>query len=238
MAEHTWHELLHGAAALILSIGGAAFVAAAWRRRRSEAAPSPGATPAVRMDGGYSPAHDRFTELALAILVGSLSLGAAAIHLAAAPDHLVELGALGWGFVLAGVFQGTWALAYGLRQRRWLAAAGMAGNAAIALAWLWTRTVGLPVGPLAGHAEPIGTPDAAATLFQLLIVALLAARLAGHDLRLLHRMRDARSVLTIALVPTLGVIFLATTLAVSVAAAGEGRGHGAESHDHGGETAH
>jgi len=158
----------------------------------------------------------------LTMLAGSLALAAGLIHLAAAPAHVEELGPLGWGFVGAAIFQGAWALSYAIQPSRGIALVGMAGTVAILGAWAWTRIVGLPVGPFAGAPEPIGVPDGAATAFELLLVVLLAARLTGAEARLRAALWRAPSLPAIAAVPAIGMVFLATTLAVSLAL---GHGH-------------
>jgi hypothetical protein len=48
---------------------------------------------------------------------------------------------------------------------------GAIANLAIVGVWLFSRTIGVPIGPEAGSAEPVGVMDAAATLDQLLLVA-------------------------------------------------------------------
>jgi hypothetical protein len=60
-----------------------------------------------------------------------------------------------------------------------LLAAGALGNAMIAAVWTVSRTGGLPVGPRAGEAEPVGVKDLVATVDELmcaLVVALILAR--------------------------------------------------------------
>jgi hypothetical protein len=48
-------------------------------------------------------------------------------------------------------------------------------NALVVITWIVSRTVGVPVGPEAGEAESIGLPDALATSFEALLVAVAAA---------------------------------------------------------------
>jgi hypothetical protein len=52
--------------------------------------------------------------------------------------------------------------------------------------------------------EPIGTPDAAATLFQVLLVALILARSRGLEARLTERVRGITAAATMALIPAIG----------------------------------
>ena len=91
----------------------------------------------------------------------------------AAPPHYAEIGDLAAGFVAAAAFQGWWALRArgGLTLR--LIDVGIAANVAIVAAWAWTRSVGLPVGELAGGPEPVGFPDAVCTAFEVLLVGVL-----------------------------------------------------------------
>ena len=161
------------------------------------------------------------------MLLASLSIGAAVIHLAAAPGHFVELGDLGAGFLVAAVFQSAWAKgALADRSPRW-AWLGIAGNVAIIVAWTWTRTIGLPLGPGgAGVPEAVRLPDGVSTGFEVLIVAGLAARLGGIETTVLRRLAMVRrSLVTATLMPTLGLILLTTTVATVQVAAGHDHGH-------------
>ena len=201
------HDLLMNAAAGLLVGGGALFVGLAIRERR--------ASPA---DAGAEPATDPPAPGSLlTVMAAALAIAAALIHLAAAPSHIDELGVLGWGFVAAAIFQASWALGYAISPTRDVAVWGIAGSVAIALAWLFSRTVGLPVGPAAGAPEAIGLPDAVSTLFEVLLVALLAARLTGAERRLNATLARAGSVSLIAAVPAVGLVVVATSLAVTFA---------------------
>jgi hypothetical protein len=95
---------------------------------------------------------------------------AAAIHAAAIGPHLEESRLFAAAFAGMAVGQGGWMvlIIVGPSRRRYLAGAGL--NGAIALTWLLSRTVGLPVGPEPWVAEPVGPMDAVATLAGLLAV--------------------------------------------------------------------
>jgi hypothetical protein len=224
MTPYGWHDVLHLAAALVLTVGGGICVVLAWRASRTAAAlpastgPAPPRTP-----------PDVVVATTVGMLLIALSVGAALIHLAAAPEHLDELGALGFGFLLAAALQAAWACAWWLRPTRGVAWLGIALNAGIAVAWAWSRLVGLPAGETPWQAEAAGTPDVASTVFELLIVVLLLARLSGRDVAIARRARDVAPIATVAIVPLVGVVFLATLLAISVAAGGVAPdgGHGA-----------
>jgi hypothetical protein len=225
------HVLIHWAAAVVLVIGGAAAVAlsAVARRRPRPIAPGvPASPPELPLSSAGSAPVERSTAWILAIL----SLGAAAIHLAAAPSHYVELGDLGAGFLVAAAFQAAWARSIlGGANDRTLVIGG-AINAAIVAAWVVSRTWGLPVGPAPGLPEPIGLPDGASTAFELLLLAGLAIRAFDLDRLVAARVRVTRTVLAIAVVPVLGLVILTAALASLAIVAGAdhgvapGAGHG------------
>lgn len=165
-------------------------------------------------------------------LVASLSIGAGAIHLAAATSHAELLGDLALGFYWAALFQVAFALAFlahpGSRQ---LARVGVAVNLAIIGAWAWSRTIGLPMIP--GGPESVGVADATTVVFQIVLVALLAARLVRLDSSLVKG-RPAASLGTVArsvLVVGIGFVALSTTIAVMDGLNGHGN-HGAAPHAH------
>ncbi len=221
MTHDLWHALIHLSAAAVLLGGGGVVLARGWRARRAAA----DAGAAMPVDGLPPMSMARVVARAATMRAAALSLAAATIHLAAAPAHLAELGLVGWGFVAAAVFQAAWALAYAVNASARVAFVGIAGNAAIVAAWAWSRVEGLPVGALAGVPEPVGVPDAAASLFQVLLVALLVLRASGARLGTpigRRFVRDPASFAVIAVVPAIGVVFLATTLAVTLAL---GQGH-------------
>lgn len=204
MAHDAWHELIHLSAAVVLWGGGGVILFRQWRAR----AVGDGAPPA----SGADP-----VPAALTILSVALAIAIAAIHLAAAPSHIEDLGVLGWGFVLAAVLGGSWALAYGIEPSDRIAWAGIAIHGAVLAAWLASRTIGLPTGSLAGTPEPVAMPDATATIFGILLVGVLVGRIGDLDDLVREAVRGAPSAVAIAIVPTVGIVFLAATLAVSLA---------------------
>jgi MFS family permease len=109
----------------------------------------------------------------------ALSLVAALIHLWVAPEHFGEWWGYGAFFLAAAAAQ----LLYVPLVLRWptraLSIGGIAGNLAIVVLYLLTRTVGIPLfGPEAGEVEGIGFADVCATTSELgLSVALGAALL-------------------------------------------------------------
>ncbi|MFL5679229.1 MAG: hypothetical protein ACJ77B_01360 [Chloroflexota bacterium] len=221
MSHSGSHELVTFAAALAVWVAGGVLVFLSWLRRHEGRTgtplPASGATTALRTDPR---AAARRVDVALAVVVAALSLGAAAIHFAAAAEHVEELGDLGLGFYFAAEFQVAWGLLWLFRRGHVMAWVGIAGNAAIAAAWLWSRLVGLPAGPTPWQPEAVGLADALCTLFQGAIVALLVLRLRGIELAVVRRIRDAAGAATIAAVPAIGIVVIATSIAVGVATAG------------------
>jgi hypothetical protein len=119
--------------------------------------------------------------------VGGLASGAAGlVHLAVAPEHVRTWWASGAFFIVVGIAQ---LLSGPLLLRRpsvWLTAAVVAGNAALVLLYVTSRTVGLPIGPAhdGGHrAEPSGPADLLATAAEVVVLAALVPLLAGRARR-------------------------------------------------------
>src|SRR5262245_55887838 len=97
-------------------------------------------------------------------IIAAASAGAALIHFAMVPMHAAESAAMGLLFAMSGWFQLAFVVAVfgwpgrptsGPRpSRRWLVAA-IVCNTAFVVAWLLSRTSGLPFG-LEGGPEPFG----------------------------------------------------------------------------------
>ncbi len=79
-----------------------------------------------------------------------------------------------------------------VRPRRRVLLAGAAGSAALVLLWLVSRTSGLPFGPEAGVAEPIGAADTLCVVMEVLSGGLAAVAVtAWAPTRLRRRRRRA-----------------------------------------------
>src|SRR4051794_15764302 len=89
-----------------------------------------------------------------AVAASALSLLAAWIHFAYVASHWRNWWAYGLFFLVTGIFQGAWVPAI-LRWPRstWVALAGIGGNFAIVAMYLYSRTVGIPMGPHWGVVE-------------------------------------------------------------------------------------
>jgi hypothetical protein len=222
--DHVSHDSIERIAALVLVVGGAIFTAIALRARPVQ----PGSAAVDRdqpIAAGPSSlsAGTAAVRRTLVVMIAGLSAGAAVIHLVAAPSHYAEIGDLAAGFVISAGFQAVWIRLCLAGPTRRTMAIGIAGNLAIVAAWTWTRTVGLPIGEFAGSPEPIGYPDSASVLFELLIVAGLVVRWLDVDLALARR-SVVRAIASVAVVPVVGLVLVLTSLAiVSIA---QGLDHG------------
>jgi hypothetical protein len=106
----------------------------------------------------------------------ALSLVAALIHLWVAPEHFEEWWGYGAFFVVAAAAQILFVPIILLLPTRIFLLLGIAGNLAIVVLYLLTRTVGIPFfGPEAGEVEGFGFVDVCATASELGIAVALGA---------------------------------------------------------------
>ena len=124
---------------------------------------------AIRERGRTGPISVRFMRFG-----ATCSLAAAVIHFRVAPEHLREFWLFGVVFVVMGLAQAVWAFLSIGRVTRAILVVGVLGNAALVLIWIVSRTVGLPVGPEAWMAEPIGMLDVLSTLLEGIVVGVSA----------------------------------------------------------------
>ena len=218
--DHLSHDSVERIAALILVIGGAIFTAMSLRLGPARAVSAAGAGSDSASGRPVTPgAAAADVRRSLVLILAGLSAGAAVIHLAAAPSHYREIGDLAAGFVISAAFQGVWIRWCLAGPSRRTIAIGVVGNLAIVAAWTWTRTVGLPVGEFAGSPEPVGYPDAASVVFELLLVAGLVVRWLGLDVALSRR-SVVRAIASVAVVPVVGLVLVLTSLATVAIASG------------------
>jgi hypothetical protein len=107
-----------------------------------------------------------FVRLSLA----TASIAAGSIHATVVPHHLEGSVILGTAFVATAIFQVVWAAPASVRLDARTLDLGVVVNGVVVAAWIASRTIGLPFGPHAWVAEPVGALDATATLLELLIV--------------------------------------------------------------------
>ena len=122
-------------------------------------------------------------------LAAICSIGAAAIHFLVVPEHADEYLPAGAFFAVLAAFELAWAAAWLRRPATWLAVLGLAVNAITIGIWVWSRTIGLPIGAEPGAVEPIGYRDVLATVFELVIVVVLVATLSERRVAQIRELR-------------------------------------------------
>lgn len=128
----------------------------------------PTAAPSATLRG-----HSQVAVMAAAVL----SLGAAWVHFAYTGSHFREWWAYGLFFLVIAIGQAVFAPA--IIRWRWpaLALAGIAVNLGVVVMYVWSRTIGVPMGPHQGVAEHTKLPDLATTAAEILLVAVLLTML-------------------------------------------------------------
>ena len=102
------------------------------------------------------------------------------IHAYYVPDHLDEWIGYGVFFIVASACQLRFALFLVeahhpiCREILW---AGILGNLAIIAMWVITRTIGVPIGPMAGEIVKIGVPDLTSITAELSVIVCLVVLL-------------------------------------------------------------
>ena len=110
----------------------------------------------------------------------AVSLGM--IHILATPLYFDQWLGYGVFFIAVAVLQVMYSMALAVGQpNRTLLWVGIAGNAAVIVMWLLTRTYGIPFGPMAGEVLPIGLLDTAAQTLAAIQIVHLAVLLRVFD---------------------------------------------------------
>jgi hypothetical protein len=173
---HVRGLLLVGQWLLLSNVVLVAWLAATWGGRITLATSGTGWTGDTGADERQTTGGGRASDVRL-VLVGLL-LGAAVIHAAVIPEHLEEWSAAGRFFIGLTLAEVAVAVLLLVRSHR-RAALFVAGAISVVplVAWLWSRTLGLPFGPEAGVAEAIFVPDVLACVLEvgalLVVLALL-----------------------------------------------------------------
>jgi len=193
--------------------------------------PLAGVAPATAADAVRS----RVSQVGL--LLSASLLGSAVVHAAVIPEHLEEwtlAGEFFWLLVMAEAMVGV-LVVRGDRSGPLQAAAWL--SLATVVLWTVSRTIGLPTGPEAWEAEPVGVADLAATSLELasLGLALVLLRSRGR----LRRPASSAHVRALGLASVVAVTAIGvagSTLPVVSAFAPAAPAHGGGGH-HGGHTA-
>jgi hypothetical protein len=178
-------------------------------------APEPLADDAPRAPGGA----DWSTGVSLVqCVVAALLVGAGAVHLAMAPSHFGESTTEGVGFLVAAWLQIGLAVGILLRPSRGVVVGTILASAGSIVAWIVSRTVGLPFGVHSGHAESVTIVDGVTVAMEAATI-VLAAMLLSPSVR---RFRSNPA----AIVGIVAVLVLTSSILASPAA----RDHAAHAH--------
>ena len=106
--------------------------------------------------------------------------GAEVIHVLVINDHMTEWLPAGLFFLLLALLEGVLAVALITMPTRGIERFTIAVSLATVALWVVSRTVGLPVGPMAGEIEPVGVADLVSSALELATVAALLSRTDRH----------------------------------------------------------
>jgi len=139
---------------------------------RPQASSSPTATTLVA-DGEQGSRVDDLRHLLAALLFGS-----AVIHSAVVPEHLTEWGAAGAFFVVLAAAELAVAVVLVTRRQPTALYAAVVVSIGPFMLWLYSRTIGMPLGPGTGVPEQVGLADSVACSLEIstLIVAVVLLR--------------------------------------------------------------
>lgn len=142
--------------------------------------------------------------------VAALATGAAIIHFAVAPAHPIEHPPYGVALaLLAGAQIAIAALAVTRRIDR-LRLPAVALNLGAIAVWIASRTIGLPIGSVPWHPDPLGVADGVATAFEAALVGLLW--LGGRAWHRRSGVERANVAAPLAVVPIVGGLLLVALL--------------------------
>ena len=160
----------------------------------------------------------------IASVVALASIGAGAIHIAAAATIARGNAQMEAFFGVVATAQIVWGLLTLVWAPRWWLVLGALGNAVVVVTWIVSRTVALPFGPYAHVVLPVGFADTVATILGAVTImgaAALAVRGSGAG-RAAARARG----FTLAAAVLIGALALAGVVSQAHASSGGGGGGG------------
>ncbi len=155
-------------------------------------------------------AHGSLANDVRLLLVGMVA-GAALIHVAIIPAHLAEWPAAGMFFIaLTAAELAVAGLVLARFRERATLPAAIALSVVPLVAWLWSRTVGLPFGPEPGVAEAVGLPDVLACILEFGVILAALALLKPGRLSRPARSAHVQGLVALALIGVVSIGFVAT----------------------------
>lgn len=153
-------------------------------------------------------------------IAATCSIGAAAIHVVVVPEHADEFPPAGVFFAALAAFQLVWAVAWLRRQSNWLAVVGLTVNLLTIAIWVWSRTIGFPLGAEPGSVEPVGYRDVLATVLEVVLAVVLIATLSEGRVQRIRELRLTAQDAFVATGLAMSAVVIFSTVAVLV-----GEGH-------------
>ncbi len=141
------------------------------RAERPEAA-----GPASSPDASPAPPPAGIVRSPRVLLIAGVSVATGVIHAKALIDHASHYWLFGVFFGALTYIQVLWGVQLYRRpdDRRLFGPIAVMSLGVVAI-WLLSRTVGIPIGPWASEAEPVGMADFAASVNELVLAALIFA---------------------------------------------------------------
>ena len=152
-----------------------------------------------------------------------MSLGAASIHFAVIVPHLDEYLPFGVFFLSVAWFQAIWAVFVMERGDAWLLILAVVVNVLVVVIWVWSRTLGLPIGPEPGAPEQVGAADSISTALEAVIIGVSILVLARPEGR-----RDySRRFQVVSALVVWGLVIVSSVVAIVTEANRASVGHAA-----------
>jgi hypothetical protein len=172
----------------VIVIGGALLLAGSVYVVAAITAPKPAQEPNDGRPIWRGPATERTSletsvghSVAIAQQLACLGLAAAAgTHLAVMPDHFRQSWIYGSFFAIVAPLQIGLACLVLARPRRAELAAALTFSVGVVVLWVFSRFVGVPIGPDNGATEELGVLDIFATAAELLTAGALVYALCGR----------------------------------------------------------
>ncbi|MDQ1484131.1 MAG: hypothetical protein QOF35_2207 [Actinomycetota bacterium] len=120
--------------------------------------------------------HPDVLPLATRVVAVCCLFGAEAIHTAVIQEHIDEWLPIGLFFLTISIVEGFLAVALIIEPSRWLIRVIVVVSLGTVSLWLYTRTLGLPIGPMAGSVEAMGRLDIICSVLEVVTAAALLLR--------------------------------------------------------------
>lgn len=115
-----------------------------------------------------------------ALVAANLSLLAAVVHVWLAPSAARDWWAYAAFFLGTGLAQAAFTVLVLVRPGTLVYQAGIWTNVVVVATYAWSRSVGIPMGPLEGVVEPVAILDLATTAAEMALVVVAVTQVRGR----------------------------------------------------------